>query len=315
MGFFTNSMDEIYTWNSNVEYMEDQVKVFSIHGGGEYLSMPRTLYDEQPSPLFIENERIINGLLWKKKWKEETLIKNDADLVKELSNYNLPKSPQEKLDNLFEFLFNLQTADGEKFTMNSFWSHKYNSNMLFFKNENECNFYLKVLAAKGLIDGEFANNKGDNKMRSGNITFDGFEHYNKITNEGLKSNKCFVAMSFEKDASEIRSAIKSACEKTGFDPILIDEIHYDADTTINDAIIAQLKKSKFCVADFTHQKSGVYFESGYALGRGLKVIYSVLSKDLKNSHFDTKHFPHILYDTPEELETKLINKIEAWIKD
>jgi nucleoside 2-deoxyribosyltransferase len=71
----------------------------------------------------------------------------------------------------------------------------------------------------------------------------------------------------------------------------------------------------FCISDFTEQKDGVYFEAGYALGRGLKVIYTCEEGDFKNSHFDTNHFPHIIYKNEVELEEKLINKIEAWIKD
>ena len=316
MGFFTNSLAGIYTWNSNNKFIgEGEVEVYSIHGGGEYLVMSDDIFNKEPSRIFIENEHIINGLLWSKKWSKEVLIISDDDLRNELSKFNIPVLPQEKLDYLFEYIFNMQLKDGQEIRFHEFWRHKYNSNMLFFKDEEECNFYLKALVNKGLIEGKFPSNKGDNKLYAGNVTFDGFDYHNKITNEGLKSKRCFIAMSFGDEMKDTRNSIKSAIGKCGFSPILIDEVHADPEKTINDEIIAQLKKSKFCIADFTEQRDGVYFEAGFALGRGLKVIYTCQEDHFKQSHFDTNHFPHIIYKTPQELEEKLINKIEAWIKD
>ena len=123
-------------------------------------------------------------------------------------------------------------------------------------------------------------------------------------------------MSFDETVKYLYTdAIKPACEATGFEAFRVDEYHPDAEQTINDAIIAGIKRSRFCIADFTQHKKGVYFEAGYALGRGLKVIYTCRSDEFKDSHFDTNHYPHIIYSTPEELRAGLIAKIEAWIKD
>ena len=96
--------------------------------------------------------------------------------------------------------------------------------------------------------------------------------------------------------------------------IIIDEVHQDSDQTINDAIIAEIKRSKFIVADFTNQNRGVYFEAGYAIGRGLRVIYCCNEDDFENSHFDTKAFAHLLYNSTDDLQLKLKNKIDAWIE-
>ncbi len=121
-------------------------------------------------------------------------------------------------------------------------------------------------------------------------------------------------MSFSDSASEIRKAIKNAVTDSGFVPLLIDEVHYESDVTINDAIISFIKKSKFLIADFTEQKHGVYFEAGFALGLKRPVIYTCFQKDFENTHFDTNHYPHIVYQTIDELETKLKTKIQAWIE-
>jgi len=123
-------------------------------------------------------------------------------------------------------------------------------------------------------------------------------------------------MSFdEEDKTIFTEAIQPACELTGFRARKVDEEHYSSEITINDAIISLLKQCKFCIADFTKQKDGVYFESGYALGRGLKVIYTCREDFFEDCHFDTNHFPHIKYKTNEELKKRLIDKINAYIKD
>ncbi|HDY75124.1 MAG TPA: hypothetical protein ENH49_01235 [Candidatus Marinimicrobia bacterium] len=136
-------------------------------------------------------------------------------------------------------------------------------------------------------------------------------------NKGQHSNNCFIAMSFSENVKDIRTALKNVCDTTKYKPILIDEIEIDSDSTINDAIIANLKKSKFCIADFTEQNDGVYFESGFALGQGKKVIYTCredwFSGENGKSHFDTDHFPHIIYKDINELEKKLIDRINAWV--
>ena len=102
--------------------------------------------------------------------------------------------------------------------------------------------------------------------------------------------------------------------QTGFTPIFIDEKDISSERTINDEIIANLKKCKFCIADFSYHKNGVYFESGFALGQGKPVIYTCEHGHFKNAHFDIKPLQHIIYLKPEELTEKLVHKIEAWIK-
>ncbi|MBN2156818.1 MAG: nucleoside 2-deoxyribosyltransferase, partial [Candidatus Lokiarchaeota archaeon] len=99
----------------------------------------------------------------------------------------------------------------------------------------------------------------------------------------------------------------------GFQPILIDEVNYESEITINDAIIKNIKECKFLIADFSGQRHGVYFEAGYALGKGRQVIYLCSEEDFENTHFDTNHYPHIVYRDLNELKERLKNKIQAWI--
>ena len=101
----------------------------------------------------------------------------------------------------------------------------------------------------------------------------------------------------------------------GYDPYIVDSVEVDSDKTINDAIIAGIKKSKFTIADFTDHRNGVYFEAGFALGRGQKVIYMCREDDMVNSHFDLRNYQHIVWKDAADLRIKLKNKIEAFIND
>lgn len=59
----------------------------------------------------------------------------------------------------------------------------------------------------------------------------------------------------------------------------------------------------------------MYFEAGYALGRGQKVIYICKEDDIINAHFDTRNYQHILWTDKVDLRQKLIDRIDAFVKD
>ena len=86
---------------------------------------------------------------------------------------------------------------------------------------------------------------------------------------------------------------------------------------IDDEIIAEIRRSRFLVADFTHgdkgARGGVYYEAGFAYGLGKPVIYTCRADMVDYLHFDTRQYAHILWETPEELREGLKNKIVARI--
>jgi nucleoside 2-deoxyribosyltransferase len=223
-----------------------------------------------------------------------------------------PKTALEKFQNLFKELYKLQEYEGqqikiqEKIINSDIWKKWY------FNNTEELEFYLNSLETENIISithPDFLGKSYDYKF-----TFNGLNEYLKLFTEGFNSKNCFIAMSFNKERLPILNAITNAVNKTGFNPIVINNIHNPSDKTIVDQIIANLRQSKFVIADFCDHKNGVYFEAGFAVGQGKSVIYTCSNDEFKNSHFDLKILQHILYDTPDELEKALINKIEAWIK-
>ena len=131
------------------------------------------------------------------------------------------------------------------------------------------------------------------------------------------ASKCFVAMWFDdsmKDAREngFRPAVKAA----GYTPSIIDE-KPDLIGKIDDAIVAEIRRSRFIVADFTHgttgARGGVYYEAGFAQGLGLPVIFTCRKDMIDKVHFDTRQFSHIVWENPEDLCKRLTDKIVASI--
>lgn len=102
-----------------------------------------------------------------------------------------------------------------------------------------------------------------------------------------------------------------AVREAGYKPIRMDVKEHNE--KICDAIIAEIRKSKFVVADFTGHRGGVYFEAGYALGLGLLLIWTCRKDDLEGAHFDTRQYNHIVWESNEELFEKLRRRIEATI--
>ncbi len=129
---------------------------------------------------------------------------------------------------------------------------------------------------------------------------------------GPFSKQAFVAMSFDKSLDAAwTDGLKLGIEDCGYDALRVDRKQHNE--KICDVIIAEIRKSKFLVADFTTHRNGVYFEAGMMLGLGRSVIFTCRKDDLKNAHFDTRQYYHIEWETPAELREKLKSRIQATI--
>ena len=224
-----------------------------------------------------------------------------------------PRSPEEKMSNLLKFLHSSQSFEGSTINYIKGLEKLEISHKLYFNNYSELTFYLYTLRNKNYIDANEYSGLNGFELGDIKLTYEGLTKIIEINESGTHSNKCFIAMSFSESQSEKRTYLKEAIIESGYIPIIIDEIHVESDTTINDAIISEIKKSKFVIADFTEHKHGVYFEAGFALGLKKPLIYLCEEYDFKNTHFDTNHYPHIIYKDFDELKMKLKLKIEAWI--
>lgn len=127
------------------------------------------------------------------------------------------------------------------------------------------------------------------------------------------SDAGFVAMWFsDATASAWTDAIRPALEDDcGWKATRIDLEEHNDD--IVDKILGSIRSSRFVVADFTGHRNGVYFEAGFAKGLGIPVIWVCKEDAIKEAHFDTSHFSHVLWETPEDLRVKLANRILSTI--
>lgn len=144
------------------------------------------------------------------------------------------------------------------------------------------------------------------------LTIDAYNYLEDLK-KTVDSKQCFVAMNFDDNLESLyKNSIQSAIEDSQkYKAYRVDKVAHN--DLINNKIIAEIRKSKFLVAEFTGQKRGVYFEAGFAMGLGKPVIFLVKKTDLKKLHFDTRQYNHIVWETEKELFTKLKDQIEATI--
>jgi nucleoside 2-deoxyribosyltransferase len=180
-------------------------------------------------------------------------------------------------------------------------------------NEEELVYYLRCLHERGLLRLSAPNDRFINELlNSVEITAAGWDFLEKNSYKPAISSQAFVAMSFSDELKTVwENGFKKAVERAGYVAYRIDsEPHADR---IDVKIMAEIKNSRVLIADVTEQKRGVYFEAGYALGLGVPVLWSCRKDDLKNAHFDTNHYNHILWENEGEIEEKLYDFICAII--
>ena len=132
----------------------------------------------------------------------------------------------------------------------------------------------------------------------------------------LDSGQAFVAMWFGDEMNAAyEKGIEPAIVDAGYKPMRIDR-KQDV-VKIDDEIIAEIRRSRFLVADFTHgddgARGGVYFEAGFAFGLNIPVIYLCRKNMIGKIHFDTRQYHHIIWSDAEELCRDLKNRILALI--
>lgn len=218
-----------------------------------------------------------------------------------------PKKVTDRIDRSLCNLANISTYHGAILTI-----QESDTSLFFTRGEkplHEMFFLISQLESEGLLkiySGEHFPKKVSLTVAGWNRVAE-FERVNEDA-----SNQAFVAMWFDTEVTDAYDkAISIAISKAGYDPVRIDRLNHN--NKICDEIIVEIKKSKFVIADFTGDRGGVYFEAGYAMGLGKPVIWTCREDHLKNVHFDTRQYNHIVWQTEDELREKLYNRIKATI--
>lgn len=180
----------------------------------------------------------------------------------------------------------------------------------------------------GLIDfsREFIIQSATLNDKSVGLSFAGFERLEAFNQIPTSSSQAFVAMWFnESMAVAFERGIAEGIRDAGYEPLRIDRKEHN--NKIDDEIIAEIRRSRFVVADFTCPlteldgkaepiaRGGVYYEAGFAQGLQLPVIWTCRKDILGHVHFDTRQYAHIEWENPEELRDKLSKRISATLGD
>ena len=172
-------------------------------------------------------------------------------------------------------------------------------------SEEELIYVLRALQERGLIrrtDGSA--DLTDSFVLHFEITPEGWAKLEDSARQAIISDQAFVAMSFAPDLTPAwERGIRPALLKAQYRPYRIDAApHIDR---IDAKIVSEIRNSRIVVADVTGQRSGVYFEAGFAIGLGIPVFWCVRRDDLPNVHFDTRQYNHIVWDNEEQLADQL----------
>lgn len=224
-------------------------------------------------------------------------------------------TPSERADRLLEFLALQATHLGEivQFDFDQV-SDAVTGPALAW---SECNptqellFLLSSLRERGLIECEY---KDDVERVA--LTLSGHGRLFDLAAQSGAFDQVFVAMWFDPSMQAVyEEGVAPAILDAGYRPLRIDRKETIA--KIDDEIIAEIRKSRFVVADFTCEPSkprgGVYFEAGFAMGLNIPVIWMCRSEIIGEVHFDTRQYSHILWSDAGELRRKLYNRIGAVI--
>jgi hypothetical protein len=182
------------------------------------------------------------------------------------------------------------------------------------RNTQELFELLRMLVASGLVQGDFYVGGG----ASARPTVAGWRELDSLKRSRTDSAQAFVAMWFdERISGAYANGIEPALVGTGYKAVRIDKKEHN--NKIDDEVIAEIRRSRFLIADFTCEpknvRGGVYYEAGFAQGLGIPVIWTCRDTSLDDLHFDTRQYSHIVWKTSADLFVQLKNRIGATIGD
>ena len=155
------------------------------------------------------------------------------------------------------------------------------------------------------------------------ILYKGYQRLEELKKTNVASGQAFVAMWLHSSMNKVwEEGLKPGIQNAGYEALRIDR--RESNDKIDDEIIAEIRRSRFIVADFTsdppeNARGSVYYEAGFAHGLNIPVIFTC-RKDLLDGHhihFDTRQYPHIAWEKEklEDLHEQLKSRISATIGD
>ena len=229
-----------------------------------------------------------------------------------------------KADRVLHYLSTQTKIPGSSVTL-----HGQENENSFSKIHEIVKKYYEILAQSECLDGDelvfildyltqrgWVNVRGNINHLKCQLTVDGYIEIEEQKKAFVDSDRAFVAMWFDDSMNDAwNNGFNPAIQQAGYKPVRIDRLEFA--NRIDDEIIAEIRKAKFVIADFTQGDSGarggVYYDAGFAHGLNLHVLFTCRDDSIENIHFDTRQYNHIVWRTPEELQNRLKQRIGAVI--
>ena len=273
--------------------------------------------------VIVENEdarvkALLTSLLIEKRQAGEEEPTINENTIEEVRSRRL-LSVSERADRVLEYIAQQSLYVGHRFPFDLFYTVYRHPLLAWLESTlpasseyareqgEEIQFFINYLVTNGWMSG------GADGHRC-HITVDGFSHLTDLKHKIVPSTRAFVAMWFDESMNGAYfEGVKPAIESCGYDPIRVDQIEHTG--KIDDRVIAELRRSRFVVADFTQgsggARGGVYYEAGFAHALDIPVIFTCRKDCMKHLHFDTRQFVHIDWKDPEDLRGRLSLRISA----
>ena len=303
-------------WNTTANYSRKGIvyEYYSIRAGGAY-----TITEEDKKWISNIMQFGYFGNITKAKLTTWIIGRHNQGekspkVTKDIVGYVSRKSPlpiETRIDNLLKYIY---LNEQERLANDNENALGLSLDELLAQSEtiNETHWcqIFKYMEEQKYIEGKIFD-KTDYQLRLCVNGLKRIEEFNKH-----ETNRVFVAMWFDGSMDNVyENAIKPAIEEMGYEPIRIDKKEHN--NKIDDEIIAEIKRSKFLVADFSQgedgARGGVYYEAGFAHGLNIEVIFTCRGSDEGEIHFDTRQFNHIFWKDADDLKKRLKDRIGALI--
>lgn len=225
--------------------------------------------------------------------------------IDDILKTGFPRTVSERLNRALKNLHKLSPRPGKGIPLSAEKDYP----VLFAENEGAFVFLRNALQGEDLIE-------VINTVPTPTIIL-GVHGWNRIAEleqeiKGRDSKQAFVAMWFDDSLDKAYSeGFEKAIKAAGYEPLRVDLKEHNQ--KIDDTIVAEIRKSRFMIADFTGHRGGVYYEAGFAKGLGMEVIWTCREDHIDKSHFDTRQYNHIIWKDEKDLCEKLQRRIEATI--
>lgn len=230
----------------------------------------------------------------------------DSIILKQVKGWSLPPVSRQ-VDYTLQFLESKTKVIGGHVNINQVLEEMQAATLL--ENQGVVRYMMGQIQEMGLVNGDWSQPI---------ITVAGYRRLEELREIQASSDQAFVAMWFDDSMKTAwQEGFEPGIREAGYRALRIDRKEHN--NKIDDEIIAEIRRSRFLVADFTSEpekaRGGVYYEAGFAQGLNIPVIFTSRDDRFEDVHFDTRQFNHIVWANPEDLRKKLKNRISATVGD